>query len=471
MAGLFAFGSLANAAFNSAEFSGELSRTAEGLDISAAELDAWGRAATKLGGSSEALRGSIAGLNQSLFELYLTGNSAIVPALLRLGINFSDLEGNIKKPLDLLPELAGAFERLTKFETTSLGAQLGLDAGTIRLLQSGREEVDKFIEAQKELGVITKEDERVAREFNEQLKDMAQIADTVYRSIATLFLPVITSALDVIEDLFNFFRRNEVFAKGFFTIIGVAAVAAAALVVPAMLSIAASVFAAISPFLLVIAVVGALGVAFGLALDELENFRNGNKSLIGELLSDWPLVSNFLKGTIDLVKFLLDSLIALGKYFITVWVGPREAFNELKSDILSGIDELFKAGRGLSEYWDGLFKGFTTFLKEFKKISLGDFSAFSDEAPSVSNRPEGLEVPIGDSTQQVMQRAKQQIDIINRTPIPPAGVGGRQVRIEVGDINIQTQATDADGIAQSIQPTLESIFTRAQEQLDNGVAR
>ena len=152
-----------------------IGKFSEALGYNIEEVDAWGEAAVRNGGSAEAFRSSIQGLDSSLTEMKLTGGGGVAETFAQLGISAQDAEGKMKGAFDLLPEIASSFEGLSKQESANLGAKLGLDQGTILMLQQGRVAVDDLVEKQRQLGGRTKEGYKASAEFNDALADTSRM--------------------------------------------------------------------------------------------------------------------------------------------------------------------------------------------------------------------------------------------------------------------------------------------------------
>ena len=188
---------------SSAEESDIIGRFADRYDLATESVDAYGRAVEAAGGSQDALRGSVAGLQQQLVETSIKGTSGILPYLNKFGIAAVDASGKARSAFEILPELAGAFENISKIESAGIGAQLGLDAETILLLQKGREEFEKTIAAQKDAGVLTKEQADSSREFNKELSLTSQAFTTIGRQISAFVLPAFTGFLERCSQIDN----------------------------------------------------------------------------------------------------------------------------------------------------------------------------------------------------------------------------------------------------------------------------
>ena len=174
IAGLLSVGAITKSVITQASSTAAIGDFSKAIGANIEEVDAWGKAVAREGGSAEGFQGSIKSLTDSLTELTLTGSGPAAEAFARLGIQAVDAGGNIKSAFDLLPEIADSFEDLSEVEALALGQQLGLDQSTILLLQRGRTEIDQQIRKQKELGVTTEEDAERAREFRDAMKKPAK---------------------------------------------------------------------------------------------------------------------------------------------------------------------------------------------------------------------------------------------------------------------------------------------------------
>lgn len=129
------------------------------LGESATELVNWSRAVAVTGGTTEAFLGSINALNTGLTDAFLSGDNSTTAALRKLGVVALDEFDKMKTVLDLLPELADAFERkkLNREAAFSMGRALGLDDATILLIMRGRTEVEKLVAIQRRQNSLSKD--------------------------------------------------------------------------------------------------------------------------------------------------------------------------------------------------------------------------------------------------------------------------------------------------------------------------
>ena len=320
---------------NTAASVDELGKLTNRLGESVEEVDAWSGAAVRAGGTAAGFRGALESLNEKIVDTAIKGTGELLPFFNQMGISMVDANKRARSTLDILPELADAFQKLSKQESAGIGRKLGLDDGTILLLQSGRGEIEKLLKRQKELGLVTKEQALVAAQFNDQLADMGQAFNTVGRLIAIELLPFITKFMDMVTDAVVFLKNNKSFAVAFFGAIGVAI---STLLIPPLLT----AIGLIAPFLAIGAAAVVVAGAFALAADDVWNFLEGNKSVIGELSKSWPIVGAIIEAATEAMAFAFSSPIEKLKTMKEIVNSIRDAWKDLKESISTkGMGKVF----------------------------------------------------------------------------------------------------------------------------------
>lgn len=421
-AGVFAFGSMIAGVTAKAAQLDELGKFSQLIGENIGDVDAWSEAVIRSGGSADSFRQSIKSLNEKVVDASVKGMNEVVPFFNQLGISIVSATGKARSSLDLMPELASAFERLSKQESAGLGQKLGLDQGTILLLQSGRREVDALIKRQKALGIATKESFEISAKFNDQMADLKQVLGFASQSMLVNVLPAITKIVGAFTDVSVWIRDNKVLVDGFFIGLGVAVLKFA---LPQMVALTAAIWAAISPFLLLGGAILALSSAFALAFEDVEAFRKGNDSLLGEMIKKWPKVGAAVDTVIDRFQMLKDLLKDIGEIISDLIFDPAETFENIGG-----------------------------FIKE----SIGNiFGSESDQDIKI-------------------RRLLETTTTFKGAAISPAGVrnsatgaSNRNTSVQTGDIIINTQATDADGIAANAAGALSQQLNTAVDNFDDGL--
>ena len=330
LAAIASVGLVTAGVMNAAKQAGELHDFSEAIGANIEDVDAWGAAVAQAGGSSEGFRDSLSTLSASMAQMDTTGKSRVLPFFKELGINMLDAEGKARPVMDLLPELAQAFEGLSKQEALGMGRKLGLDQGTIMLLQQGRKGVEDLVKAQKELGVISKKDGEIADAFGDQMDDLSRASRGLWMELASAVLPAVTALAGSLTSLLGWVREN----KGFITAL---AVVVGSVFVPAMLSAAAATLAATWPLIAIIAVIGAVASAIALLVEDIYQWVTGGESAIGQFM-EWLAPLDKLKMALEAVHSAFQK--------VGGWIGRKiYAGVEMAKEGLEAGQEFF-AGAG-----------------------------------------------------------------------------------------------------------------------------
>lgn len=305
IAGYLSWQAISAAVFSQAVQTDTLGKFTDAMGLSVAEVDAWGEAVVRSGGSADGFRGSVQSLNEKLGDLALTGGGPAVEVFGRLGISALDSAGRIRKVTDLLPEIADSFQRLTKQESFSFGQRLGLDQGTILLLQQGRNSVEALVEQQRQLGGRTKEGYEASALFNDTLANTQRIFVGMSDSANQKILPVLVSILEGIQAVTLWAQDHQDVVTGFF-------VAASAIItgvyLPAITAAAAATLVAAAPFVLIGAAIAAVSAAIAILYEDVRAYLGGQESYIGNLANKYEWFGKLINAVISGVKFVFSEL-------------------------------------------------------------------------------------------------------------------------------------------------------------------
>lgn len=338
-----------------------LGKLADSLSLGVSELDAWGDAAAHAGGSAAGFQGSLKSLNRKIVDASVFGKKLSQEVFKEFGISASDAAGKARPATDVLVELAGAAETMDKSKFSAMAQRLGLDQGTIALLQSGRAEVSKLVGEMKGLA-YTRRDAEVAAAYNDVMQDLGKVVKIATASFLRYLVPVLTKVADILKKGINFLRKHEPF------VIGVLASITAALLkmlLPALLKVSAAVGGIMLPFLPLIALVGVLGLLF----DDFWNYVNGGKSKLGGL---WAV---FGTGE-EIAAALSDAWVWLKSTGVNLWNTLRDAAQKFFGYFKPALGNLF-----------GAFKGV---FKLIRAVFQGDFQGMFDAASEIFSNLGGL---------------------------------------------------------------------------------
>ena len=438
IAGLLSIGGIAAGVISEAAATDELGKFAQTMGLNIEEVDAWGEAVIRSGGSAEGFRGSISSLQGSLTEMALTGGGPAAEVFAKLGISAVDAGGKIRSGFDILPELAGSFESLSEAEAVSFGQALGLDQGTILLLQQGKVSVDELIARQKELGVTTQEDYEAAATFNDAWADTSQVFSDLSRKVGTALLPAFTSILKGLEAVFFFLRDNKELVVGFF--VG-AALAITGAYLPAIIAAAPATFLLALPFIKLSLVIAAVGAAFAFLYDDITAFMKGGESVIGHI--------------VDFFTGMSDSI--------------TESMTELSEWLTGLFDSMLDGINGFLETLGGVFDAAKNFL------------GFEGEEPEIQKTTRKTFIingqPVDEETYRAMEAADEQIERINDSPLAAAGNGitstsnniQRNTSVSVDKVNVDARGGDSKEIAAGVGSALKDQMQQTVSNFDDAV--
>lgn len=195
-----------------------LSRLSKNLNISADTMHRWGKASELNGGSMEGFLGTLQNLGSQVTEIFMKGDSAITPYLRQLGVSVTDAAGKAKPLTDILADIADATEKAfpDRNQRYSYLKQMGFDEGTINLIAKGGKELRSTLAAQqgfsqKDADAAYKAEqtwikaqqrlEKLTREMViKVLPSLERLADSFVK-MAEVIIPPLSSAVEIFAEL------------------------------------------------------------------------------------------------------------------------------------------------------------------------------------------------------------------------------------------------------------------------------
>lgn len=470
VAGYLAVQTLAQNFWQAVAAADALDETAGRLGVNVEVLSAYGDAVVTTGGNLQSFTASIEALNGGLAAMEVTGKSRVAPFLKELGIDLEAAGNKGKTAVELLPQIAAGLEKMGAQEGAALAKKLGLDPGTIMLLQQGERELNDLLRRQRELGVVTKEQAATAAAFNDQLDDTRHAFRSLWMSVMQSVLPAFTWVIKKFEELATWARENKNFMVGMMIAIGSAI---AVFAIPPLLGMAAAAIAAVAPFLTIAAVVAGIGVAFALIYDDIMAFRANNDSLIGQMMQQYPTVRAVIESLGGVFQWVAQVVQDLGAIWLGVWNLLFDNTSRIRSEITL-VTDVFKA---LGALVAGVFLNWIGILDRF----LAKFGGIAGVAKSVGGFISGALGSARDAlgvSRPVPGLAQGQSSLAAAGASPLASQTSnsvstrsatRNTNVQVGEVNVQTQATDAAGISKSIGDTLGAQVRQAASNFDDGV--
>lgn len=401
-----------------AETADEMNRmveASESLGMDVGELDAWSKSIEDAGGSAESFQGTLKGLAADLAMVQTKGTSRKMAFFEELGINYKA----VKSTTELLPLLADQFSKLSEEEALGFGTKMGIDEKTIAVLRKGRAEVEMMIDRQEKLGVITKEDKEKIAAYDNAMDELGRVFQNIWRTITVMVVPALTEIGEAFTDMFLWLKDNEGTAKAFgitFAVVvgGVMLSAVYSFIsgltlmsVMGMIATAATV----GSFLLIGAAIAAVGAALFFLIDDFIAWQEGGESVIGDMIGSWE----------DFESKLFEIFDSIGEYWDRVIeniVAGMEKVTGLWADMKGGASALWGDVTGVLNVGSD-------------QVGAADASPFNG-SPSSTNKT-------------------------NNTTV------------EVGQVTVNTQATDAPAVAGSLGSELTNQLKEAVAGFDDGV--
>jgi len=281
-------------------------------------------------------------------------------------------------------------------------------------------------------------------------------------------LPVLIRIGKVIKTVTDFFVEHGALVKSVFLII---AGIITGIVIKSILAMAPALWAALAPILPIIAAIALLALAF----EDLIVWINGGESAFAdlwkEIFGDAKGAKKFIQDLIDLWNILWE-LVKPALQWLGQFLGQTILF--LLDKIVRGIGWMVDRVRDLKALADGATNNSGTAKPNGSHASGLDYVPFDGY---IAELHKGERVQTADEANDWragLLAAKRAINFTAQYPlnsIPSSAVSNAynsstsNKTINIGDITIQTQATDAQGIATDIAQYIK----QAVINLDDGM--
>lgn len=497
-----------------AEMIGELTRTSEALGIAIEDLDAFGKAAERAGGDAQGARDSLTDMAEALGEALSDKESGRAKAFKALGVSITDTNGKAKDGLTGILDLASAVEGLDKSTAVFKIKELGItDNRTVEMILKGRKELERMLAVQKAQGVVTKEAAERAKVFNENLYALRSATSNATNSFLDSLIPALTKVIGWLTKVVEWAAEHKDAVIGFFIAVGAIVTA---IYLPAMIAAAAATLAATWPLLLIIATITAVAAAFALVYDDIMNFIDGNDSFIGQIFEKYPMIEKVVMTLIDIFKAFWDTLMTgaaqIGGFvtaaFLQIVDGVKFAvdylaeatgsFSQFAADVVSVFDGIGETVKAVFASIVDVVKGSIAFVMDsINKVknagsAIAGFVGLGGDESEPQNRaplPSGsgqdpLDVPGNESIApaasipQTMQIANQEIAAASSAPLNSVSSSAitnstqtRNSTVEIGQVTVNSQATDAQGVAKDMNSELSSQLKNLEHESATGVSR
>lgn len=429
-------GATLNGVISKAQEITQIAQTADALGVAVDELDAFGRVAAQLGGDAQGARDSVTDMAESIGEALQDVNSQRAKTFAGLKISLKDVDGQAVNAVEGLLRLADAVQGISRQEAVFQIKQLGItDNRTVEMVLKGRKELERLLKVQKEQGVVTKETAEQAKRLTDALNRLRGEVDSAGTKFMSTFIPALTKVVEWLTTVVEWAGEHSDVIVGFFAAI---AAVVTAVYLPAMISAAVATLAATWPILAIAAAVVAVAAAFALAYDDVMNFIHGNDSLIGQIFEKYPKVK-------ELVDAIGAAFRLLGDVVLGIWQIIKLGFQQMLDFIFAGISQINAGARRVLSFF-GL--GGEGSENENTGANVRNGRVIMRQAATTS-----LNSNTSNSIQNSVASSK------------------RETNLGIQQLVVNTQATDAQGVASGITGELGDQLSQMDVEFSSGVDR
>lgn len=467
-----------------------LDKLGKQIGVATADVDAFSGAIAELGGSRESAQADL---------------SAMANA-------FGNTKDSMEKVLQTADKVQGMSFDKAKKTLEGMGVS---DEKTIELMMKGRKELERTMGIQKEYSGISKESIESSIKFNSAMAKFQQSSGLLKNSFLEMVIPALSKGLEWLTKLVTFCKENKNIVVGFFTAVATILMGK---YIHAMKLASISTWTTLFPIIAIIAVIALLATAFAIVYDDIMNFIDGNDSMIGRILEKYPQLKIIILALWETFKKLFEYLkVIVGVVADIVVAGWELMASGLKAYVkflINCISVIAGWGKSFAGVFttvtDAVVGAFEWMWEQVEKIigwvntgldavkngwkSAKEFFGFGDDEEITVNQ--NVERKVNDNgeieyaipqeksqtTQQPPVRhsiaqANAQLDAIANNamnPITSQAISNQsnvknESNVSIGEIKVETQATDAQGVASGLSNALQDEIANVNQQHSSGL--
>ncbi|MGO2105039.1 MAG: hypothetical protein ACTH3P_06475 [Proteus vulgaris] len=467
-----------------------LDKLGKKIGVATADVDAFSGAMAELGGSRESAQADL---------------SAMANA-------FGNTKDSMEKVLQTADKVQGMSFDKAKKTLEGMGVS---DEKTIELMMKGRKELERTMGIQKEYSGISKESIESSIKFNSAMAKFQQSSGLLKNSFLEMVIPALSKGLEWLTKLVTFCKENKNIVVGFFTAVATILMGK---YIHAMKLASISTWTTLFPIIAIIAVIALLATAFAIVYDDIMNFIDGNDSMIGRILEKYPQLKIIILALWETFKKLFEYLkVIVGVVADIVVAGWELMASGLKAYVkflINCISVIAGWGKSFAGVFttvtDAVVGAFEWMWEQVEKIigwvntgldavkngwkSAKEFFGFGDDEEITVNQ--NVERKVNDNgeieyaipqeksqtTQQPPVRhsiaqANAQLDAIANNamnPITSQAISNQsnvknESNVSIGEIKVETQATDAQGVASGLSNALQDEIANVNQQHSSGL--
>ncbi len=191
----------------------------QNLNTSARDLDAWGKMAKTVGGDANSLTRSFQNISTGLQNFSMGEASSVVDAFRYIGVQLTERvngRDQTRSFLDIMTEASSKIQSLTPQQQLAFAERGGFDAAGLKLLRMGPEAIQKMYREMQANSGVTDESVRKAQEaqkaWGEFLGEMRGVGQTVFEAAS----PAIVQLTQDLRDFGDWLNDHKDDVSGFF---------------------------------------------------------------------------------------------------------------------------------------------------------------------------------------------------------------------------------------------------------------
>jgi len=294
-------------------------RLAKTLNVDVEELEAMEGAVKRVGGSAEGMDQSLKGLNSRLAMIAIHGPRSKMALQIFAGMGISEVALKGKDATQVMGLLAEKMEHMSGAKAMALGERLGLDEGTVRLLQKGKEGMEALTAAVKK-NVASAEQVEAAEKFEQTMLDIKGALAAAGRQILVAVMPALQAMGEAFAKISTWIRDHGSVVKAALIGIGVAFLAIG---VNALIMGAQAAFAwllALGPIDLIVVAIAAVAAGVAWVYLEFKKWTEGGQSMLGGFFAFFKGIWDAIKGTVmSVIGILKDIIMSFFAIFMDEW--------------------------------------------------------------------------------------------------------------------------------------------------------
>ena len=436
--------------------------------IASEKFQALANASKKYGGSVDDTAKSLSVLGTNLRDVQKGGDGN---GLKNVFSAFNINPAGIKSMDDFFNVIAGRMESLSSdAEKMDFGKALGLDPAMIEVFCDGIGSMNKELEDSKKYQLFTPKDMERASELTGTLVDIGLGLEKIASGIAHYLLPILTPAFKLVKGIIDFVVDNSEMMQMVLLTLIVALLPPMAAITSFLLGLEFGLFALITGLLVVYWIIGQFikwlkgeKSIFDKWFGDFETFKTGIISgfeQIGKNISDFckklaKKIKDIFFVIVDYVKLVLKNLLDYLPDWLSSFLKNGGSIGLLVKGI-GAINERRKESAKNGSHANGL--GYVPFDGYMAELHKGESVLTSSETNALSGLMLGKRA--------IAETSDVPIASMSLGSINGAYSNNNSTRnFTIGDITIQTAATDADGIASELMQSIKMAFNG----LDTGV--